>query len=106
MICIKPFTSFIIRVQINHLCKIKFILFESVLHFCYHFLLHVLYFSHHFSFKIQSESLLQLQIIKTQSLRSVYLYLLNLLSIYNVNGIVRKSAWQKYGESVLFQAQV
>lgn len=58
LICIKPFTSFIIRVQINHLCKIKFILFESVLHFCYHFFLHVLYFSHDFSFKIQPKSFL------------------------------------------------
>ena len=57
-------------------------------------------------FKIQSESLFQLEIIKAQCLWSVYLYLLNLLSIHNVDGIVRKSAWQKYGESVLLQPQV
>ena len=77
-----------------------------MLHFCYHFFLHVLYFSHHFSFKIQLKSFLQLQIIKAQCLRSVYFYLLYLFTIYNVNGIVRKSAGQKYGESVLFQSKV
>ena len=66
----------------------------------------LLVFCYNLSFKIQSESLFQLEIIKAQCLWSVYLYLLNLLSIHNVDGIVRKSAWQKYGESVLFQSQI
>lgn len=48
----------------------------------------LLYLRYHFSFKIQSESILQLEIIKAQCLWSVYLYLLNLLSIHNVDGIV------------------
>ena len=86
------------------LFKRQFILFELLqvydIAFRWNFLL---VFCYNLSFKIQSESLFQLEIIKAQCLWSVYLYLLNLLSIHNVDGIVRKSAWQKYGESVLLE---
>ena len=89
------------------LFKRQFILFELLQVYSIAFRWYLLLvFCYYLRFKIQSESLFQLEIIKAQCLWSVYLYLLNLLAIHNVNGIVRKSAWQKYGESVLLQPQV
>ena len=89
------------------LFKRQFILFELLQVYSIAFRWYLLLvFCYYLRFKIQSESLFQLEIIKAQCLWSVYLYLLNLLAIHNVDGIVWKSAWQKYGESVLLQPQV